>query len=334
MVNLQVQGDMLRWSWYGTPEEWFPGVLKTAMPLHIAAYKGNLPIARTLLTYGASVDGEDTHLATPLHYAARNGQTAMVKVLLDAGANPNALDSMLVSPCMKAIESNSVDIVRILLKYGADIELRSWHGETALQLAAKSSAKDVLLFLMTRSDLCTKDFDGRSFLGWTIVNAAVFPMNFVTNLCPPSVVYETRRYSILYAAVECRSMTDFKLLLRRIPTDILPTLINHRYQYGTPLDMASRSSKLDAINLLLDTGAQLELKGSEHGTPLMAACATGRLAAVKLLVKRGARMSYVEHGQTYSVLTAARNHPEIRRWLLVGRFSESLKLLTYKEVEV
>lgn len=83
------------------------------------------------------------------------------------------------------------------------------------------------------------------------------------------------------------------------------------------------------MNVLLEAGAQLELEGSEHGTPLMAACAAGRLAAVKVLVARGARTSYVKDGQRYSAPLAAKYHPEVRRWLLVGRFLEGPKLLTY-----
>ena len=327
MVNLQLQGDKLRRPRYGPREESLLGIFETAKPLHIAADTGHLPIARMLLAYGASVDGEETNLATPLHYAAKNGQTAMVKVLLEAEANPNALDSMLRSPCMSAIESDSVDIIRLLLKYGADLQLRSWYGETALQLAADYAAKDVFVLLMTRSDLCAEDVDGYSLLSSTIRNAAAFPMNFVTNFCPPSEVYKTRRYSILNAAVANRSMTDVKLLLRRIPTNVLPRLLNHRDVNATPLDVAARLSKLETMNLLLDAGAQLEIEGSDHGTPLMAACATGRLAAVRLLVGRGARTSYVERGRTFGALAAARHHPEIRRWLLVGRFLEGRKLL-------
>ena len=327
MVNLHVQGDMLCRSWYGTHVESFLKIFGTAKPLHIAADMGHLPIARMLLAYGASVDGEETNLATPLHYAAKNGQTAMVKVLLEAGANPNALDSMLLSPCMRAIESDSVDIVRLLLKYGADLQLRSSYGETALQLAADYAAKDVFLLSMTRSDLCAEDVGGYSFLHWTVQNAAAFPINFVTNICPPSEIYRTRRHSILNAAVAYRSMTDVKLLLRRMPTNVLPRLLNHRDVKCTPLVMAARLSKLDTMNLLLDAGAQLELEGSDHGTPLMAACATGRLAAVRLLVGRGARTSYVERERTYGAFAAARHHPVIKRWLLVGRFLEGRKLL-------
>lgn len=120
------------------------------------------------------------------------------------------------------------------------------------------------------------------------------------NLAPPSEVYDLQRYTILKAAVIYRSAIEVKMLLRRVPTGHMPRLLNHR---------------------------------AVDGTPLMAACATGRDAAVKSLIARGARTSYVKDGEVYSAFTAAKYHPPVRRWLLVGRFQEGPKLLTCKGVE-
>ena len=122
------------------------------------------------------------------------------------------------------------------------------------------------------------------------------------------------------------------MLLRRVPDGLLSGILNHRApgpDEGTPLYAATIASELDIINLLLDTGAQLEIEGSEHGTRLMAACACGRLAAGKLLVARGARTSYVKDGQFFSVFAAAKYHPRVRRWLLFWRFVEGPRSLAY-----
>ena len=333
IVNMQVQGDMLRWSWYGTSEEWFPDAFATAKPLHIAAGRGHTHIVRMLLTYGAFVDAEDGKLLTPLNHAAANGHTAVVQLLLDAGANPNALDSDLFSPCMSAANSRKVDSFRVLMKGGADVQLRSRWGETALHIAAKDGAKDVFVSLMTISDLCVEDIYGRSVIYSAIRDTSAFPMTLITNLGPPSEAYEPGRRSVLNAAIQRRSTADVKMLLRRVPNDILSRFLNHRALDGTPLSFATVLSKVDMITLLLDAGAQLELEGSEHGTPIMAACTTGRLAAVKLLVARGARTSYTKDGQVYSVLTAAKYHSQVRRWLLAGRFLEGPKSIMDKEAE-
>ena len=327
---MQVQGEMMRWSWYGISEEHFFGALKTATPLHIATYMTHLQIVRMLLDYGACVDIEDGDFATPLHYAASKGQTAIVQLLLDAGANPNTLNSSLKSPCMKAIEYDEVDALRVLLKGGADIQLRSWNNGTALSLAAECGAKCVFAFLVntaTEKDLGAEDAWGLPVLYRAVHQITAFPMSFLLTLVSQTTAYESRRFSITNAAILNRSLTEVKMLLRRLPIGLLPKCLNHRDLFGTPLCTAAMLSKVDTIKLLLDTGAQLELEGSEHGTPLMAACATGRLAAVKVLVVRGARTSYVKDGQVISAYAAARHHPQVKRWLLVGRFLDGPKLL-------
>lgn len=334
---MQVQGDMLRWSWYAEPSESFPESLLTAKPLHIAASEGNSDIVLMLLDYGASIDCVDGEYATPLHHAASNGQTAIVRLLLDSGANPNAVDSTLESPCMAAAFNDQLDSIRALLQGGADIQLRNCYGQNALHLAASSGSKNVFVFLLntpTGHSLGAEDILGISFLDEAISCRSSFPMTLLLNLALPVEAYESRTRNILSTAVAHHSATDVRQLLRRLPTGLLPRLLNHPdLHWGTPLHTAAVLPSLDTINLLLDTGAHLEVEESEYGTALMGACATGRLAAVKLLVARGAKASYEKDGQCYSALLAAKHHPEVRRWLLVGRFLEGPKLLTYKEVE-
>ncbi len=330
MVNMQVQGDKFRWIWSGVPGESFPLEIATARPLHIAAGMGHSHIVAILLEYGASVDLEDGGFATPLHHAASNGQSAMAQLLLDAGANPNALGSDLLSPCMYAAFNGHHDAIRILMKGGADIQLRSRDDETALQFAARYGREEVFKFLLSATaneDLGVEGTFGRSTLYDAICHKTAFSMSFLLNLVPQASAYESRRCTILNATIRNRSSTEVKMLLRRLPTGLLPILLNHRDLHGTPLYTAAVFSKADTVKLLLDTGAELELDGSEHGTPLMAACATGRLAAVRVLVARGARTSYVKDGQVFSAYAAARHHPQVKRWLLVGRFLEGPKLL-------
>lgn len=333
-VNEQVRGSNFARTWYGQP---FPENLTEAKPLHIAARVGNSQIGSILLVHGASVDSMDGKHATPLHYAADHDGIAMVKLLLEAGANPNALDWGLQSPAMRAAEQGHVNCVKVLLETGADIHLRDTWGQTALHLATNFGAKDMFIFLMSKMsgyELATEDTEGRRILYSAMCEPLAFPMSFLLSLAPSATTYASKKENILNAAIRYHSTIELKMLLRRIPAYLVFGLLNQRdLSTGTPLHRAAIVEKLDIITLLLDTGAKLEIEACDHGTALMGACATGRLAAVKLLVARGARTSYVQEGQSYSALLAAKYYPEVRRWLLVGRFVEGPKLLTYKQVE-
>ena len=326
---MQVRGDMLGGNWKNFGKR-FPKAFMTARPLHIAAAQGNSHVVEILLGHGAFVGGVDGNISTPLHFAAGNGQTAVIKILLDAGANPNALDSWLESPYMCAAVNSHVDSLRVLTEGGADTHTRNQYDETTLHRVARTGVKDTLVSLVstaTRQDLDAEDVWGQSFLYPAMCNASI-PMNYLVNLALSIRAYKAREDNILTAAIQYRSTIEVKIFLRRIPTSLMPELVNHRdFNTETPLDAAVRLAKIDVIPLLLNAGTQLELEGPAYGTVLMVACATGRLEAVKLLVARGARTSYVTDGQVYSAFVAARNHPLVQRWLLVGRFLEGPKLL-------
>lgn len=61
--------------------------LKHCTPLHMAARRGNIPVAAALLDCGAEREALDKLGETPLHRAVRCGKTEMVAFLLACGAN-------------------------------------------------------------------------------------------------------------------------------------------------------------------------------------------------------------------------------------------------------
>ena len=54
-------------------------------PLHIAAWEGNLEIARVLIKEGSSINSLNNSLSTPLHYAVFNDHLQLVKELIKSG---------------------------------------------------------------------------------------------------------------------------------------------------------------------------------------------------------------------------------------------------------
>lgn len=295
-------------------------------PLQLAASEGNVPIARVILTYGASVDCTDAQYATPLHDACEQGQIEMVRLLLDSGANPNSLNSRMQSASMLAAVAGSLESLEMLVNAGADLGLQDIVGRTALYFAAQSGAIQTLLFFInhtTKYKLEVENVVGDPVLGELFRLSPPLVFNLVSSFGH----YGNRAGDILSLAAYYSGTSMLKKALRGIPRGMTPGLLNETDRLlGSPLH-AAVLNRPENIAVLLDAGADPERDGSEHGTPLMAACAMGRLPAVKHLVARGAKTSYVRNGEVFSVMKSAKLHPQVLRWLLVGRFMEGHRLL-------
>ena len=92
--------------------------LRGETPLMLAAIKGDVDLAQTLLFMGADVNVNFGW--TALHYAAASGQKNMIELLLKNGAEVNAVTERQVTPLYMAARSLARDAVDALLAAGAD----------------------------------------------------------------------------------------------------------------------------------------------------------------------------------------------------------------------
>lgn len=92
--------------------------LRGETPLMLAAIKGDVDLAQTLLFMGADVNVNFGW--TALHYAAVSGQKPMIDLLIKNGAEVNAVTERQVTPLYMAARSVSADAVNALLAAGAD----------------------------------------------------------------------------------------------------------------------------------------------------------------------------------------------------------------------
>jgi hypothetical protein len=106
---------------------------------------GGATTVRTLAHAGADINAADgVKRCTPLHMAARRGNLPIAEALLDCGANIEARDSAGDTPLRRAVNCDKVLFVSLLLSRGANILSRGSKGTTPL-LAARSAAMKELL---------------------------------------------------------------------------------------------------------------------------------------------------------------------------------------------
>jgi ankyrin repeat protein len=101
-------------------------VASTERMLEVAVETGDLQAARTAIAQGASVNHRDWTGATPLHTAAWRGDLAMARLLIDAGARINVLDDRSgETPLHSAARGAEPAMLVFLLEAGADPRART-----------------------------------------------------------------------------------------------------------------------------------------------------------------------------------------------------------------
>lgn len=110
--------------------------------IQIAAYLGDLDAVKGFLERGATVNAQDGDLLSPLGAAALGGQKDIAAFLISRGASVNAgaLDW--------AAAGGSKEVAELLLANGAKVNAKAPRDITPLHVAASWGAKDVVLLLI------------------------------------------------------------------------------------------------------------------------------------------------------------------------------------------
>jgi ankyrin repeat protein len=127
-----------------------------------AAVIGNVEVARTLLSSDrASVDDHGPDGYTALHLAAYFGQLEVARLLLGRGADPNAvaLNESRVTPLHSAVAAKHRDTASLLLALGASPNSVQHGGWTPLHAAARDGDEVIVDMLLLRGADATRKSD-------------------------------------------------------------------------------------------------------------------------------------------------------------------------------
>ena len=114
-------------------------------PLMLAALKGQLALAETLIKKGADVNKTGW---TPLHYAATGAHLPLIRLLLENYAYIDAESPNGSTPLMMASMYGNPEAVKLLIEEGADPMLKNQQGLTAQQFAQRGNRPDSVELLL------------------------------------------------------------------------------------------------------------------------------------------------------------------------------------------
>ncbi|KAA8896269.1 ankyrin repeat protein, partial [Sphaerosporella brunnea] len=114
-------------------------------PLHCVASRGQVAVARLLISHGVDVSAAEADGVTPLHRAAFQ-QNSQIPQLLGADVSPT--DNYGLTPLYDADRMGHEVVARALIENGAAVSANFWDGSTLLLHALLRSHERVARVLI------------------------------------------------------------------------------------------------------------------------------------------------------------------------------------------
>jgi ankyrin len=235
--------------------------------LHWAVRVDDAAMAKLLLGAGAKATLANRYGLTPMAIAAANGSATMIGMLLDAGADANAPDPAGDTPLMSAARVGRADAVTLLLDRGAAVDAKdTTYQQTALMVAARENQPEIVRLLIARG----ASVNARTRVGRT-----------------PAWVLPNSQPGFGHGIGIVRGGSPDRGRRSPIPGGM------------TPLLYASRDGRMETVRMLLDAGADINLRDANDITPLIAAITNNHPDVARYLIERGADIKAADwYGRT------------------------------------
>jgi len=240
-----------------------------------AAKNQDAATVRSLLKQHADVNAPDIDGTTALIYAAHQNDLELMKTLLGAGADAKAANRYHVTALAEACSLGNAEAIELLLKAGADPNATVNQGETPLMTASRTgTVRGVKALLAAGAKVNTSEsYRGETALMWAVAENHADVAKFLI---------------AAGADVNARS-TYYDFKFRKVASGGTQAIY---FRGGfTPLLFAARQGATQAAQVLLESGADVNLPEPEYQfTPLLEAIYNDHYDFAALLVEKKAKL--------------------------------------------
>jgi ankyrin repeat protein len=268
---------------------------------------GNIDEVNRAIEIGVEIDELGAKGHTALMAAAYYGHRSLVNILLAAGADPNLLSdddglgagmTALMLAAGSFFASNRQHVLQLLIAGGADVNQRGAGGKTAIfhaALAGAGYADCVEIIIKAGADLNLTDDRGHTVLS-AVAAAENYPM---FNLLMQAGASTTGLESVqLIQAATTGNLERVRSLLAGS--------VNLDLDRGAAIGNAAAAGHTKIVELLIQAGANVNLRDKLGFTPIASAAYAGYGAIVELLIEAGADIQApAGESQSYSALEYA-----------------------------
>nr|XP_055028011.1 fibronectin type 3 and ankyrin repeat domains protein 1 isoform X2 [Misgurnus anguillicaudatus]XP_055028012.1 fibronectin type 3 and ankyrin repeat domains protein 1 isoform X2 [Misgurnus anguillicaudatus] len=219
-----------------------------------------------------------------LHYALnREDEKELTTVLRSGTVDVNVKDKMGFSPLMVAAQKGLTSLVDILVKHGADIGMKYSTGKDSLMMACYAGHLDIVRYLRRcGATWQSMDKNGCSPLHWAIDGEHIPVIKYmIQDGCEVDMRDKISYWTPLMRVSATSGNPEVAAILLQAGADV-----NVRDKPGkTPLMVAVLNNHEELVKLLLDSGADHQMKNEYGASTADMAKAFGKENIINLLNK-------------------------------------------------
>lgn len=315
---------------------------RTDDPVCAAIAAGHTEVVKLLMRHAQSITGEEGVSPEWLAAAAETGNNSLILFLIGKGADVSASKDGGRPPALEcAVRNGHLETCQLLIEYGALRHSTAEYGQIeSLFVAATSQANDLIIELLINSGCDPRAF---SFRGGTLlheaaesgrvalisvlqkhsidINAADADGDTALHIAARSRPSnnESERLAMVEALVAHGANLEAIDNIGKSPLQVSVGMkANHRMSeylvnLGANVHQADQSGNtaifgvcdIETLKLLLDHGADINVKNNAGGTAFNSACFEADLTLIKAMVKHGADINSIDADGNTAIMSAA-----------------------------